>query len=175
MRHSEFTLLFRDLARRHKLIRHHPTTNRRFLRAVVASDPIQREFDLLEVERAVRSELKPGLCVVLTSYEAEYDENQADQRTKRCFASLLVLDRYTTEDEREAVYDHTEEVGEQLMAAALDDFVRHIATRRMKAGDISADRIARIADGLCGTRFTFSFTAVANAALAYDATLFDPA
>jgi hypothetical protein len=173
MRHSEFTDLFRNLARRHKQIRHNPTTNRRFMRAVVASDPIQREFDYIEVERAVRSELKPGLCVVLTSYEAEYNDNGADQRTKQCFASLLVLDRYKTEDEREAAFDRTEAVGEELMAAALHEFLAHLATRRFKVDDISSDRIARLGDGLTGTRFTFSFTVVANVALAYDETLFD--
>lgn len=174
MRHIQFTELFRDLARRHQLL-HHTDDKPRFLRAVVSSDPIQRELDLIELEQAIRNRVKALPVMVLTPYEAEYQDNGADNRMRQCFASMMILDRPSKEVELEAVFDSTHQIGAQVMGQVLEYFRRNRATGAMSANDISIDPLSKVADGLAGTRFTFAFSVVANAELAPNNDVFDPA
>lgn len=174
MRHTEFTELFRDLARRHQLL-HHTDDKPRFVRAVVSSDPIQRTLDLIELETAIRNRIKALPVMVLTSFEGEYQDNGADNRMRQCFASMMILDRAKTPDQLEAVLDSTHQIGAQVMGQVLEYFRRNRATGAMSANDISIDPLDKVADDLAGTRFTFAFSVVANAELAPNNDVFDPA
>ena len=179
--HSDFVALVRQLVTRHKAIRHREVDGqRRFVRAAISFDLVQAQVDLQELDNMLRNQLAPtGPYVCLLSYEAQYADNGSDQHTKTCHGGLLVLDRPTPQDadSLDAVYSATEALGEQLQATLLRDFSTTAARRegrRFSANDLDSDRVARIGDGLAGTRFVFSFTVAANAALTHDENLYDP-
>jgi hypothetical protein len=62
MRLNTYNQLLSELARRHKAIAAAPE-NGRFMRIFISADPVQKQLDLMEFYRSLRSKLKAGPTV----------------------------------------------------------------------------------------------------------------
>lgn len=170
MRHSEYTSFFRQLAMEHIDIKH-SADECRFLRLILSSDPLQRIMDAREFYDSLRDRLHPGYAMILISYDADYTDNNGDQKEKEYNGSFIILNSVPMGDydALEAVLDKTEEIGEDIMGATLDrinkDFT--LPKKHMKVNGISNERIGPVGEVYHGTRFNFLFTQGANPALHY--------
>jgi hypothetical protein len=81
MRHSEYTQFFRQLASQHVNMRH-SEEECRFLRLTFGSGPLQRIMDAREFYDSLRSKLSEGYAIILISYDAEYPNNNVNQKLK---------------------------------------------------------------------------------------------
>jgi hypothetical protein len=177
MRHSEYTSFFRQLAAEHTDIRH-TKEECRFLRLILSSDPLQRIMDAREFYDSLRSRLARGYAMILISYEADYSDNAGDQKLKEYHGSFIILHHVAPGDfdELEAVLDKTEEIGEDLMGAALERINKDFTApkKRMTVNGITNERIGPVGETYHGTKFNFFFTQGANPALHYKKEKFLP-
>ncbi|WP_187261330.1 hypothetical protein [Pontibacter beigongshangensis] len=170
MRHSEYTDFFRQLASQHVDIRH-SEEECHFVRLILSSDPLQRIMDAREFYDSLRDRIGPDFSMILISYEADYADNGGDQRIKEYHGSFIILHPVTPGhfDELEQVLDRTEEIGEEIMGAALvrinKDFT--LPKKHMTVNGITNERIGPVGEDFHGTKFNFFFTRGANPALHY--------
>jgi hypothetical protein len=169
MRHLQYTELFRELARRHKEIQH---TNAacHFLRIHLSGDFVQAQLDLREFYASLRSKIKSGVVMVLQSYDASYGENLDDYQRKFYTAGLIILDKVANADmdKLDEVYDRTERIGEEVMAAAMLQISAAGTGYRLYAKDITAEKVGPLGDQFHGTRFDFRFTGPAGSGLVFN-------
>lgn len=168
MRHSEYTHFFRQLAARHVDIRH-SDENCHFVRLILSSDPLQRIMDAREFYDSLRDRVGPGFAMVLISYEADYSDNNGDQKEKEYHGSFIIL-HYVGEgdyDALEAVLDKTEEIGEDIMGATLELINKDFSApkKHMAVNGVTNERIGPVGELYHGTKFSFFFTQGANKAL----------
>lgn len=168
MRHSEYTAFFKRLAERHVAIRH-SEHECRFVRMILSADPLQRVMDAREFFDGLRSRIAGGFVMILESYEADYSDNTGDQKLKEYHGAFLILHHVEPADfdGLEAALDATEEIGEDIMGAAValikEDLT--LPKKHMSVNGITNERIGPVGETFHGTKFSFSFSRGANAAL----------
>jgi hypothetical protein len=173
MRHSEYVDMVRTLATRHKEILH-SDSNPRFIRMHLSSNPLQEHLDMKEFQTHMRNaKAKPDLLMVLLSYEGEYSDNTGDGKKKIYSGAIMLLgavqrDNWNAQD---AMYDKTERIGEEVMAALMHQ-LNETYSYHLSANDIMNEKIGPIGDNLHGTRFSFSFTGPASKQLYYNPSQF---
>ncbi|WP_266206236.1 hypothetical protein [Pontibacter kalidii] len=170
MRHSEYTTFFRQLASEHIDIRN-SEDECRFVRLILSSDPLQRIMDAREFYDSLRSRLAEGYAMILISYEADYSDNNGDQKLKEYHGSFIILHPVPEgdHDALEAVLDKTEEIGEEIMGATLERINKDYTPpkKHMTVNGVTNERIGPVGEIYHGTKFNFFFTQGANKALYY--------
>ena len=176
MRHLEYTTLFRDLATRHLGIRHGPT-RLRFVRMLISSDPVQKMLDYQEFTDGLRTSLNltdGSACLILENYQSDYSDNEGDFFGKQHHGAFLVLKLVPPGgyDRRDEVIDECEAIGEELMAAAIEQLRARQPVVRITPADVMQEAIGPVGDNFYGVRFNFSFRSSATEELTYDPTKF---
>ena len=168
---TTYTALFRDLARRHKAIAATPE-NERFLRIFISADPIQKQIDTVGFYDALRSRLKAKEgqpFFVLENYQTEYGDNQGDYYTRELRGAFFILQLVKPGDynARDVAVAHCEEVGEQLLAAAIEQ-LRDEHQVHTSLNDAWSEHIGPIGDGHVGVRINLSWREPATQELTFN-------
>lgn len=163
MNHSEYIALGRNLATKHKLIRHEEGNEEafHFARIVLSSDPIGGD-NIEEFIESIRNKIKfPFL--LWQAYDHSYIE-RGDNILKAYQGAFIVL--MNPEEGNfsaiESAYDQAEEIGEDLLSKIKEDFSKSLKDRFTFLSDSEGQKIAPLADGFLGIRFSFSFQKTAN-------------
>jgi hypothetical protein len=171
-----YTDLLKDLATRHVEIQH-TEKNQRFLKLIVAADPIQKIANLSTFYQKGKATL-PGndFFVVQLSYDTLHQDTGADEVKAHRRGGFMVMHKARdTQESRDQVLSDTERIGYELMAAVCE-FFRGMAGRRagrtLDRSSIAVEAVGPLGDYFCGTRFEFDFTESATQSLTYDATRF---
>jgi hypothetical protein len=165
MRNTEYTAYFREIARRHKALKH-SATEMHFARLILSGDPFSG-LEMGDFINNTKAKLKWPF-MLLISYEHDYQDNRNDNVQKLFHGAFIILDKPAQKDnfdQQEAILDRTEEIGEQILAFMKKDFEENMATRRLDLNGTGGEKIGPVADGYFGTRFHFTFTKTANQAL----------
>ncbi|WP_201980339.1 hypothetical protein [Hymenobacter rubidus] len=176
MRHLEYTTLFRTLAERHLQVQHRPDQVR-FVRLILSSDPLQKVMDFEEFYGGLKHkiDLRDGsACLVLENYQADYSDNDGDFTGKEHHGAFLILRpvKAGDYDQRDAVIDACEAIGEDIMAAAIAQLRARERPVRISPGDVLAEAVGPVGSHFYGARFNFSFRSPATPELCYDPTKF---
>lgn len=175
---TTYSDLIRDLATRHVDIRHSDAPKgRRYLKIVVAADPIQKQVNLANFYTKLKGEFPSGAPFVLQlTYDTLHEDTGSDQVLAHRRGGFMVLHKaQNTEASRDEILSLTERIGYELMAGVCA-FFRGPAGRRagrvLQRTGLAADAVGPVADDFYGTRFEFDFTESATRALTYDPTKF---
>lgn len=169
MRHLTYTALFREAARQHAALRH-TDAEMHFGRLILTGWPLTK-LDIDEFLTAQKSKMRLPI-LLLESFDARYQSNDADNVRKLCQAAFIVLDKPDSKeyDARDIALDRCEEIGEDVLGYVLE----HYRKLRLKLdpSTISSEKVGPIGDGLWGVRFNFTMPELANNPLAYRADKF---
>ena len=167
MRNSEYTAYFREIARRHKALRHSPI-EMHFARIIMSADPFP-ELQLNEFLTSLKSKIRLPF-MLLISYEHDYQDNRSDNIQKQLHGAYIILDKPQKDsfDQQEAILDRTEEIGEQILAFIKDDLDTKMVTSHLDLNGSGGEKITNVADGFLGTRFHFTFFKTANQSLTHN-------
>jgi hypothetical protein len=175
---NTYSSLLRDLATRHVDIRH-SAEKKRFLKLIVAADPIQKQINLSSFYQKMKGTL-PGDAhfVVQLSYDTLHQDTGSDQVLAHRRGGFMVMAKAKeTEESRDNILASTEGIGYELMAAVCE-FFRGPAGRRagrvLERSSIAVEAVGPLGDSFYGTRFEFDFTESATEALTYNPTKFLP-
>ena len=173
-----YSELLRDLATRHVDIQHSDAPKgRRYLKIVVAADPIQKQVSLANFYTKLKAEFPAKVPFVLQmTYDTLHEDTGSDQVLAHRRGGFMVLKKASnTEESRDEVLTETERIGYELMAAVCEYF-RGPSGRRagctLQRSSIAADAVGPVADDFYGTRFEFDFTESATEALKFNPTKF---
>ncbi|MGI4873360.1 MAG: hypothetical protein ACRYFX_19555 [Janthinobacterium lividum] len=175
MRLTTYNHLLSELARRHKAIAATPQ-NGRFLRIFISADPVQKQLDLMEFYRSLRSKLKAPEgqpFLIAENYQLDYQDNQGDYLSREFRAAYLVLQRANQNDyaARDAAVANCEEIAEQLLAALVEQ-LREEYEAHISVADAWLEHVGPLEDSSVGVRLNFSWREGATPELTYDATHF---
>lgn len=171
MRLNTYNNLLSDLARRHKAIAA-TAKNGRFMRIFISADPVQKQLDLLEWYRSLRSKLdaKEGQpYLVAQNYQLDYGDNNGDYLSRDITGAYLVLQRAKKDDydARDAAVARCEEIAEQVFAA-LVHVLREEHGSYLTEGDAWLEHIGPLEDLSVGVRLNFTFRDGATEQLTYN-------
>jgi hypothetical protein len=175
---TTYSDLLRDLATRHLDIQHTPTT-RRYLKIVVAADPIQKQVNLANFYSKLKGSFPADAPFLLQmTYDTLHEDTGSDEVKAHRRGGFIVLKKAkNTEESKDEVLTETERIGYELMAGVCE-FFRGMAGRRagrvLARSSIAADAVGPVADDFYGTRFEFDFTESATEVLTYNPTKFLP-
>ena len=175
-----YSELLRDLATRHVDIRHSTAPKGcRYLKVVVAADPIQKEVNLANFYNKAKATWPGNAPFVLhLSYDTLYEDTGSDQvLAHRRGGFIVLLKAKDTDESRDEVLTLTERIGHELLAAVCD-FFRGPAGRRagrvLQRTGMAADAVGPLGDSFYGTRFEFDFTESATQTLQFNPAKFLP-
>lgn len=172
MRNAQYEGLFYNLACTHGLIRHRDDSPR-FARVIVSVDPMQKQVDLYEMQTTLLGRyLKPGAgeqVLVIESLQTAYQDNKGDNYQHARRGAFFVLEQVLDKKKSWDALDRTEQTGEELLGAILNEYRDKPNVARWEAGSIQADAVGPVgeASNWYGTRFDFEFFTPATKALAY--------
>ncbi|MDB5270880.1 MAG: hypothetical protein JWP58_3920 [Hymenobacter sp.] len=171
MRLLAYTQLFRDAAKAHVAIRYTPE-NGRFVRVLIASDPIAKQLDLSSFYDVLRSKLKakPGQpFLVLQNYDLDYEDNGGEHLSRAPQGAYYVLQKVAPGDydARDAAIDGCEEIAEDLLAYVVHHH-RENYKIRMSVRDCFAEHVGPIGDNHVGVRMNFRWSETATQDLTYN-------
>lgn len=173
-----YTDLLRDLATRHVDIRHSDAPKgRRYLKVIVAADPIQKQVSLANFYNEAKGTWPAKAPFVLhMTYDSLHEDTGSDHVLAHRRGGFMVLHKAAnTEQSRDEILTLTERIGYELMAAVCDFFrgpEGRRAGRVLNRSSIAADAVGPLGDDFYGTRFEFDFTESATKLLTYDPTKF---
>lgn len=175
MRLLAYTQLFRAAAAAHVGIRY-TLENGRFLRVLIASDPIAKQLDLSSFYDALRSKLKvkPGQAfLVLQNYDLDYEDNGGDHLSRAPQGAYYVLQKAAPGDydARDAAIDACEEIAEDLLAYVVHHHRENYKVR-MSVRDCFAEHVGPIGGDYVGVRMNFRWSETATQDLTYNPTKF---
>jgi hypothetical protein len=160
MRHTAYTELFRDLAKRHVDIRHEQGGGTRFVRIIISSDPVQRQLDLSEFQAGLKNRIKltgGQACLVLENYETDFIDRDGDYtgRVQRGAFLVLKLTKQNDYDDRDEAIEACETICEEIMGAVIQH-IRGLGNR-ITTADLLGEAVGPVGDNFYGCRFSFSF------------------
>jgi|GEM_PF-4057035 len=166
----EYTALFREAATRHKEIQH-SDQNCHFIKLVLSADPVQKQVLWNSFFAALKTKIRPGITLICTSYEADYEDSGDDKTLTHRHGSFIILEKARDQDEhRDQVLERTERIAHEVMGFVLNAFRSPEARRQgriINRSNLMLDAIGPVADNHYGNQFTFRFTQPATAALAF--------
>lgn len=171
MRLNTYNQLLSELARRHKAIAATPQ-NGRFLRIFISADPVQKQLDLLEFYRSLRSKLsaKEGQpFLIAQNYQVDYGDNHGDYLSREFTGAYLVLQRARKDDyeARDLAIATCEEIAEQILAALVQQ-LREEHAAYITVADAWLEHIGPLEDTSVGVRLNFTFREPASEELTYE-------
>ncbi len=171
MRLDTYNQLLGNLARRHKKIAA-TAQNGRFMRIFISTDPVQKQLDLMDFYKSLRSALKAPVgqpFLIAENYQVDYGDNQGDYFSREFRAAYLVLERVDVDNyaARDAAVAHCETIAEQLLGALVAQL------RAEHAADISVrdawlEHIGPLSDKSVGVRLNFTWREPAAEDLVYN-------
>lgn len=169
MRHLTYTDLFRTAARQHADLLH-TDTEMHFGRLILTGWPMTK-LDIDEFLTAQKTKIRLPI-LLLESFDARYQGNDADNVRKLCQAAFIILDKPSSKeyDDRDTALDRCEGIGEDVLGYAIEHYRR--LRLKLDPSTISSEKVGPIGDGLWGVRFNFSLPELANNPLAYRADKF---
>lgn len=172
MRLNTYNHLLSEWARRHKAIAATPK-NGRFMRIFISADPVQKQLDLLEFYRSLRSKLdaKEGQpFLIAQNYQVDYGDNNGDYLSRDLSGAYLVLQRVKTDDydARDEAVARCEEIAEQIFAGLVLQ-LREEYSCYLTEGDAWLDHIGPLEDRSVGVRLNFTFRDGATEQLTFEA------
>jgi hypothetical protein len=157
--HKSYTETFRQLAMRHKLIRH-SDTSMHFARITLSKAPVFGRDELREFIQSKKNVLEyPALLLI--SYDADYSSHHKDSLTKSVNGEFIILEAVEKDnfEQLDDVLDKTEEIGEQLLATLRDHYDDTPEEGLFQDGEMMNEKIAGLgSENLAGTKFYFSIT-----------------
>lgn len=170
MNHSEYVELGRNLATKHKAIRHIEGNEDHFhfARIILSSDPIAGD-NIEEFIQSIRNKIKfPFL--LWQAYDHTYRNDQADNIQKVYQGAFIILMNPEEDNfqQIEAAYDLSEEIGEDLLSYLKHDFASKISNRFIFMQDAAAEKLGPVIENFLGMRFSFAFQKTANKNLLYN-------
>lgn len=177
MRLNTYNDLLSDLARRHKAIAHTPK-NGRFMRIFISADPVQKQLDLMDFQKSLRSKLNAPIgqpFLIAQNYQVDYGDNNGDYLSRELQAAYLVLQRVNRDDyeARDLAVANCEKIAEQVFAA-LVHVLREDHEVYLTVADAWLEHVGPLEDTSIGVRMNFTFRDPATEELTYDDTLFIP-
>lgn len=177
MRLNIYNELLSERARRHKAIAHTPQ-NGRFMRIFISADPVQKQLDLMEFQRSLRSKLKAPEgqpFLVAQNYQVDYGDNNGDYLSRELQGAYMVLQRAKVDDyeSRDQAVANCELIAEQVLAALVYD-LREQHEAYLTVADAWLEHVGPLEDTSIGVRMNFLFRDPATEELTYDDTLFIP-
>jgi hypothetical protein len=167
----DYTDLFKALAQRHKQILHTEQACH-FVKVILSADPIQKQVQMSGFYDKLKLKIKPGPCLLLISYEADYEDAGDEKTLTHRHGSFMILEKAKLTDEhRDEVLDRAEHIAHEIMGAVLKAFRSPEARRQgrmLDRNNMALDSIGPVGDNYYGCRFDFMFTQPATAALAYN-------
>jgi hypothetical protein len=175
MRLNTYNQLLSELARRHKAIAYTPE-NGRFMRIFISADPVQKQLDLLEFYRSLRSKLKAKEgqpFLIAQNYQVDYGDNNGDYLSRELSGAYLVLQRVKVDDydARDGAVANCEKIAEQVFALLVHQ-LREEHDAYLTEGDAWLEHIGPLEDSSLGVRLNFSFRDGAAEELTYNEDLF---
>lgn len=175
MRLNTYNGLLSELARRHKAIAYTPE-NGRFMRIFISADPVQKQLDLMEFYRSLRSKLKAKEgqpFLIAQNYQVDYGDNTGDYLSRELSGAYLILQRVKADDydARDLAVATCEQIAEQLFAG-LAMQLREEHNCYLTEGDNWLEHIGPLEDTSVGVRMNFSFREGATQELTYNEDLF---
>jgi hypothetical protein len=172
MNHSEYTTFFRTIAEKHVDIQHSEEESH-FSRVIVSGGPF-RDVIIEEFLNQLRSEIHTPF-MLLESYDADYEDNRADQLMKAYHGAFILLDKPENDDFNsiEAVISNMELIGEDIMGYIKNELrkPRPDSTNRenyfVNMNDWTSEKVGKISNLFYGVRFDFTFRKTANSNLVY--------
>ena len=171
MRLLAYTQLFRAAAGAHVAIRA-TAENGRFLRVLIASDPIAKQLDLASFYDVLRSKLKakPGQAfLVLQNYDLDYEDNNGENLRRAPQGAYYVLQKVAPGDyeSRDAAIDACEEIAEDLLAYVVYHHRQNYKIQ-MSVRNCFAEHVGPIGDQHVGVRMNFTWSEAATEDLTYN-------
>lgn len=175
MRLNTYNHLLSELARRHKAIAATPK-NGRFLRIFISADPVQKQLDLMEWERSLRSKLNASegqAYLIAQNYQVDYGDNNGNYLSRELHGAFLVLQRAREGDydARDKAVANCETIAEQVFAL-LVHVLREEHQVYLTEGDAWLEHVGPLQDLSVGVRLNFSFRDGATEELTYNPDLF---
>ncbi len=172
MRLNTYNKLLREWARRHKAIAATPK-NGRFMRIFISADPVQKQLDLMEWQRSLRSRLdaKEGQpYLVAQNYQVDYGDNNGDYLSRDLTGAFMVLQRAKKDDydARDEAVAQCEDIAEQVFAGLVMQ-LREEHSCYLTEGEAWLDHIGPLEDLSVGVRLNFTFRDGATEQLTYQA------
>lgn len=173
-----YTALFREAAERHKEIRH-TDKECHFVKLVLSADPVQKAARWTSFFAKLKNTIKPGVCLVCISYEADYEDNGDERMLTHRHGSFIILDKAKPNDDADLdeVLERTERIAHEVIGFVLQAFRSPQARREgrlIHRPDMLLDAIGPVADNHYGAQFSFKFTQPAMKALAFNPNAFLP-
>lgn len=176
MTHTQYTEFFRDIARRHKEIRH-SETEAHFARLILSADPflpVTNQLD--EFLDGVKSVLQTP-ALLLASYTVQYADNRSDNLEKTLMGRLIVLDSVAPKnhyDREEEVLTATERIAEECLGFAEHYFCMHPEAGFLEWNGASSEKIASLTSrNFFGTALDFAIRLQGQQATEFNASQFD--
>lgn len=171
MRLNTYNELLKDWARRHKAIAATPK-NGRFLRIFISADPVQKQLDLFEWQRSLRSKLdaKEGQpYLIAQNYQVDYGDNNGDYLSRDLTGAFMVLQRAKQDDydARDLAVARCEDIAEQIFAGLVLQ-LREEYSCYLTEGEAWLDHIGPLEDLSVGVRMNFTFRDGATEQLTYE-------
>ena len=171
MRLNTYNDLLKEWARRHKAIAATPQ-NGRFMRIFISADPVQKQLDLMEWYRNLRSKLNAPESqpyLVAQNYQVDYGDNNGDYLSRDLNGAFLVLQRAKKDDydARDKAIAQCEDIAEQVFAG-LAMQLRNEYNCYLTEGDAWLEHIGPLDDLSVGVRLNFTFRDGATEQLTYE-------
>lgn len=176
MTHTQYTEFFRDIARRHKEIRH-SETEARFARLILSVDPfLSTHHQLGEFLEGVRNTLHTPM-MLLTSYQVQYADNRSDSLEKMLAGRLIILDSVSPKNDyqrEEQVLTDTERMAEECLGFADQYFTNFPEAGFFEWNGAGSEKIAKLTSrNLFGTAVDFAIKVYNFEHLAFNSEQFD--
>ena len=171
MRLVAYTQLFRDAAKAHVAIQWTPE-NKRFLRVLIAADPIAKQLDLNNFYEALKSRLKAKVgepFLVLQNYDLDYEDNGGEHLSRAPQGAFYVLQQVPVGDydARDAAIDACEEIAEDILAYVVHHHRQNYRIR-MSVAQAFAEHVGPIGSNHYGVRMNFRWSETATQDLTYN-------
>ena len=176
MTHTEYTEFFRDIASRHKEIRH-SAHDMHFARLILSNDPfLPTTAQLNDFLDSVKNKLQ-GPAMLLSSYEAQYSDNRSDNVEKMIAGRLIIIDEVkpiNDFDKEEEVLSRTERIGEECLGFAEKIFCEWPERGFFEWDAAASEKVAKLTSrNFFGTGFNFAIKYSAQQSVVFNADQFD--
>ncbi len=155
MRHSEFTEMMRDIARRHVDLKH-SANEMHFARIVLNQDPfLPSQTQITEFLNAIRSQMRMPFMLSV-AYVANFSDPR-DHLRKHLNSAIIILDKVTGDDpeEQEEVYDRTEQLCEEIMGFLKQYFDSNEEDGFFETNEMEGEKVANVCNEFFGTKYNF--------------------
>jgi hypothetical protein len=166
MKNTDYTRFFDDITQNHTAIGNGDGKNH-FAR-IILNDDILAETNLSEFLSNLENIEFPFL--ILISYDHNYSQNESNNKTKHINGTFILLDKCEVDDYAaiDAIFDSTEEIGEDILGYLKEYYDRNITMGWVHIDEMKGEHIGPIVDNYHGSKFDFVIHEYTNRGLYYN-------